>query len=447
MKFTAFLRFFQILRLTDSPIRPRRASKAPRFSSNINMLPDDVLQELFEWVVCDAGPTFPVINSETLPPQLVLASVCKRWRAVVLSISYLWSGFTVDCAGFGIKTDLPSSRVALFVERGRESPMSLNLISVDRENLYLSVTLEKVYGELLGLIFPRHRCWKNIKLVLDHELAKRFLRLEPLAMETTESLSIDFRTKYWFDQDPHHIPATLVTNILRFPKLKQLYFRTCSPWSYVPVESERPFWEKLTHVDVHVSYGTPYVVGLKLLDFLRSAVYIQLNLYVLRPNADGLTREVLRATSRLRESLPKRIELPALKELVLSVDHEVDGDYERMLDMIVAPNLEALALSLDPVSDNDGLRLIREAKRLVDEAANLKSVYVRLWGSQYFEREEVAAFVWACYQKKGMTSIAVAGDHMNVLPALQQFVKQEKRLEDMMTLTTLTGMSKFDALK
>lgn len=434
----------QSLRLAEPPVR--KVSQVPGVSSGIHVLPDDVLQELFEWIVRDTQPTI-ISASTSMPPQLTLASVCRRWRVVITSLSYLWNDFILDCVHFGGSQALPNRQLGVFLRWSRELPISLDLIGVDRENLFLSLPLERTYGQLLDVIVPHYRRWKNIKIVLDHSLTRRISYIidNPLLMENLESLIVDFRTRYWFDQDPYHIPASLVTSMIRFPKLERFDFRTCSPWSYIPKASEVPYWEKLTHLSIHVSYGLPHLVGLKLLQYLTSAVFIRMNVTVLRQRADGMTREVLKAANSMRKSLPEQIVLSRVQELILSVDHEEEG-HERVLDTIVAPNMETLALSLDPVSNYDGKQLLREARRLVEAAPKLKTVYIRLWGSQYFEVEDVIPLIWTLYEKS-VSKIDIAGDHAFMLPELWKWVRTDEKLAAIMTFISVQGMCKFDNLK
>ncbi|KAF9445565.1 hypothetical protein P691DRAFT_262212 [Macrolepiota fuliginosa MF-IS2] len=421
-------------------------------SSGIHILPDDVLQELFEWIIRSdpqpvKGRTLVINSAEFEPAQVMLAGVCRRWRVVVTSMSFLWNKFTLDAAHFGTQKVLAYKRLTSFIKYSRRMPITLNLASVDRENLYLSYPLMRVYGNLLDILVPHYRRWRDIHLVIDHDLSRKLTPMltNPHGMESLEALTIDFRTRYWFDQDPHHIVASTFSSILRFPNLERLDFRTCSPWSYVPRKAEMPYWEKLTHLSVHVSYGLPHLVGLKMLQYLTSAEFIRMNVYVLRHGADGWTRDVLRAWGMMRRTLPEKIVLHRLKEFVFTVDHEEEADM-RILDMIETPNLEDLALSLDPVSSYDGRELLRESKRLINGTPRLKTIYLRAWGGQYFELENVAEFIWACYEKK-VTRIEVAGDHVYLIPGLCRWAGLEPGLEKILSYRTVQGMCKFDNLR
>jgi len=377
----------------------------------------------------------------------VLARVCRRWRVVVTSISCLWSRVTLDAAHFGNQKALACNRFDSFLKHSRRIPITLGLTSVDRENLYLSGPLVGVYGQLLDILIPHYRRWRDIHLVIDHDLSRKLTPIlsNPHGMENLEGLTVDFRTRYWFDQDPHHIVASVFSSILRLPNLKRLDFRTCSPWSYVPRKAEMPYFEKLTHLSIHVSYGLPHLVGLKILQYLTSAEFIRMNVYVLRHGADGWTRDVLRAWGMMRRTLPEKIVLHKLREFVFTVDHEEEAEM-RILDMIETPNLEHLALSLDPVSSYDGRELIREAKRLINGTPRLETIYLRAWGGQYFELENVAELVWTCYEKQ-VRRIEVAGDHVYLLPGLWRWAKTEPGLDKILSYRPVQGMCKFDNLR
>lgn len=444
--FTEWLRL-QPFRLPQTPSVPPPSILPPDLQldnsdcSGIHILPDDVLQELFEWIVRDTPPAHSVINSPTVTPaQLTLASVCSRWRGLVTSISYFWNEITLDCAHFE-RVRLPYWRLVAYLRWSRGLSISLHLNSVDSPKLYLNQTLENRHGQLLDILTPYRHRWKSLTLVLDHELAGRLLPINPLSVENFESLRVDFRTRYWFDEDPHQIPASLVAHIVRFPNIKHLDFRSCSPWSYIPDHNESKHWEKLKHLSVHVTYGLPHLIGMKMMQYLTSAEYIRLNIYVHRRRADGMTREVLTAANHMRKSLPEQFVLPQLRELILSVDHDIETD-ERVLEMIVAPNLEALSLSLHPVSEYDGRVLLREAGRLVERASGLKSIYLLLCGSQYIEADDVAGFIWGCY--KHVPKIEIAGDRVYVIPALERWVASDPGLSSVVSFIATEGISKFE---
>ncbi|KAK7043017.1 hypothetical protein VNI00_008755 [Paramarasmius palmivorus] len=109
--------------------------KAERYRSllaPVNRLPPEIMTYIFD-LCCEENS----LTRETLPPVMLVAEVCGRWRDIVLSTPRLWSRFSITFQRWQSKSSKLNKLSGLFLGRSRNSPLTIKLnfsgISEDRD--------------------------------------------------------------------------------------------------------------------------------------------------------------------------------------------------------------------------------------------------------------------------------------------------------------------------
>ena len=129
-------------------------------SSPINKLPIELLSEIFSLCLLtaeesvpgsevDEPSSSPIITTETVRTPFILSSVCKKWRAVALGRSSLWSNLCItaeligEAAPLHLATDqgtsftpshsLHTKQIIYSLQRSRHAPLNVFVDARDPE--------------------------------------------------------------------------------------------------------------------------------------------------------------------------------------------------------------------------------------------------------------------------------------------------------------------------
>lgn len=94
--------------------------------SPISKLPTELLTDIF-FRCCDDNELTRWINHPSLPPALVLGTICAYWREIMLSTPELWSCITIS--DYYPPQTVPTRKklLQLYLERSRQWPLTLTL--------------------------------------------------------------------------------------------------------------------------------------------------------------------------------------------------------------------------------------------------------------------------------------------------------------------------------
>lgn len=108
--------------------KKRRLEKDLGATYNHDILPNEILGQIFILVAQNHGPVvFPIYNTN-FPPQLTITHVCSHWRQVALRTSELWNN---TCLDFRVESEMGSHNLLLlhgrWLLRARKFPVTLSV--------------------------------------------------------------------------------------------------------------------------------------------------------------------------------------------------------------------------------------------------------------------------------------------------------------------------------
>ncbi|KAJ8081211.1 hypothetical protein PM082_018054 [Marasmius tenuissimus] len=216
--------------------------------SPIHRLPPELLTRIF---TCICIPTWLAI--EEAPEILELASVCGRWREIILSTPSLWANIGFDTIGwldeaatgpkeFGTYLPRLVRAVRLFLARSETAPLNLSLGLVD-----LDETWSHNMMDLMDSVAEMKERWRDVDFdfsrcslsQLDHPSFARLCRPPPLSLERLTLAPPICCLLLQISPDPQSLlqgfeSCPLLTSLeLNVPPLVQQWSRLSLPWRQI----------------------------------------------------------------------------------------------------------------------------------------------------------------------------------------------------------------------
>ncbi|KAK1227160.1 hypothetical protein PQX77_009794 [Marasmius sp. AFHP31] len=94
--------------------------------SPIHKMPPEIMTEIFKLCCsCSKLGFYNLFDHTSLPPPMMLSSVCGRWRELVLDTPALWASLTAH--NFYVNPDLTMYRaIEFFMERSKSAPLAID---------------------------------------------------------------------------------------------------------------------------------------------------------------------------------------------------------------------------------------------------------------------------------------------------------------------------------
>ncbi|EJC98587.1 uncharacterized protein FOMMEDRAFT_170846 [Fomitiporia mediterranea MF3/22] len=299
--------------------------------TGIQHLPPEILMEIFYF--CLPSETFPEPPSMRALP-LNVASVCRSWRRLALSLPKLWSRFKYSQDGCirRVWDEYAYGTLGLWLERSRNRSLSLTLGNQYREWMKAKkcekmIKYEKedseLYKEMFRKVLDQQRRWRHIRIDYDFNDPENVLEMEMSHMPVLESLHV-------------HLPVettAVIINVSRSPRLRSLEL-SCA-FTLTTGKGMLTNLERL-----HLDYGCRY---------LRAApLRVDDILMVIRkaPNLKELSAVVCGGVRKDEAKAIKQINLEALRKLALSFPEGDCAAAKSLLDLFVLPSLRSLRIDL-----------------------------------------------------------------------------------------------------
>ncbi|KAL0945298.1 hypothetical protein HGRIS_000804 [Hohenbuehelia grisea] len=215
----------------------RLASAIPQTGASlpaIHKLPTELVASIF--VLCHAIESDYRRDSATNCARVILSHVCRRWRAVILSMPLLWSTISVHDAS---SASLP--KLTAHLERSMPCPLSISVMP----NPYMAEGQFKHVEDIMALVAQHAERWKSLRLYLSAAPMCVILDLlQATSFPSIETLEVGAET--WNRQ-----VSQAVFNVLSASAcIRSVTWRGPGGFRGVPSGS---CWEILTNININLN--------------------------------------------------------------------------------------------------------------------------------------------------------------------------------------------------
>ncbi|KAJ7249302.1 hypothetical protein C8J57DRAFT_688060 [Mycena rebaudengoi] len=217
--------------------------------SPITRVSDDVLAEIFAWILCDCqGFTSLMARNQLVLEPLTVSHVNSRWRRIALSKPTLWSTIWVDRP-----REIHIPMVQLWLARSGQSPLNLHLRQTPpRPQQHLHPWTDEqefeLTDEILTLLTEHLHRWRRIQFLFQDDVQPSLLALpvgRPRAAPLLEHVELHVGT--WLDSTS---AITVQRTLYSYLRVRSVVLVPTTSQIWLP-------WARLTDLEVNgFSSGT-----------------------------------------------------------------------------------------------------------------------------------------------------------------------------------------------